>query len=206
MLNELEDDTPRRDPERFFEWVKFRSHLMRGVIESTMLDDEVLHFMRLGMHLERADNMARMLDVRFHEQDSPGLSPDRIGLDVETSSDFYRWSAILACVAALEIYRKVYRDVITPSRVAELLIFNGAMPSSLLASMRSVKHNLALIANDRAGETQRLAGRLLAELEYGRIEVILHGQGLHRFLTDFLARINDLGSRISQDFLALPGR
>src|SRR5690606_31909145 len=140
---------------------------------------------RLGMHLERADNMARMLDVRFHEQDVPGLPYDRTGMDMDIGSGFYRWSAILACVSALEIYRKVYRDVITPSRVAELLIFNGNMPSSLLASMRALKRNLALVANGRSGETERRAGRLLAELEYGRIEDILGGQGLHAFLTNF---------------------
>lgn len=206
MLRDLEDGVLQHHPERFFEWVKYRSHLIRGVQESTMVADEVLHFMRLGNYLERADNMARMLDVRFHEQHQPGKPQDRTNLDTENGSEFYRWSAILACVSALEIYRKVYRDVITPARVAELLVFNGAMPSSLLASMRALKNNLALITNDRSGETERLAGRLLAELEYGRIEDILRGQGLHRFLTNFLGRINDLGSRISRDFLVAAGR
>ena len=56
-----------RDPTRFFEWVKYRSHLSRGVTVGTMLMDESLHFMRLGTFLERADNTARLLDVKFHE-------------------------------------------------------------------------------------------------------------------------------------------
>jgi len=55
-----------RDPGQFFEWVKFRSHLSRGVTVGTMLMDEALHFMRLGTFLERADNTARLVDVRFH--------------------------------------------------------------------------------------------------------------------------------------------
>ena len=52
-----------RDPGQFFEWVKFRSHLSRGVTVGTMLMDEALHFMRLGTFLERADNTARLVDV-----------------------------------------------------------------------------------------------------------------------------------------------
>ncbi|MFZ3218781.1 MAG: alpha-E domain-containing protein, partial [Rhodoferax sp.] len=55
-----------RDPAHFFDWVKFRSHLSRGVTVGTMLIDESLHFMRLGTFLERADNTARLLDVKFH--------------------------------------------------------------------------------------------------------------------------------------------
>jgi uncharacterized alpha-E superfamily protein len=55
-----------RDPGQFFEWVKFRSHLSRGVTVGTMLMDEALYFMRLGTFLERADNTARLVDVKFH--------------------------------------------------------------------------------------------------------------------------------------------
>lgn len=224
LLRDLQAGVLEHNPEQFFEWIKHRSHLVRGVIENTMLDDEALHFMRLGNQLERADNMARMLDVRFHEQhDVPGQgsatqSQSSAGalqqqmhqplqdhtLD-DDAGEFYRWSAILSCMSALEVYRKVYRDVITPSRVAELMLFNGAMPNSLLAAMRAVKLNLDRVANDRSGETQRQAGLLLAELEYGRLQDILHGPGLHHFLTRFLARINDLSSRISRDFLAVGG-
>ena len=117
------------------------------------------------------------------------------------AGEFYRWSAILSCVSALEVYRKVYRDVVTPSRVVELLVLNATLPSSLVALMRGVKDNLARVANGRSAETERQAGLLLAELEYGRIEDILRGPGLHRFLTNFLARVNHLGTRIGRDFL-----
>ena len=61
-----------RNPGEFFEWMKFRSHLARGVTIGTMLEDEALYFMRIGMHLERADNTARMLDVKFHERGGNG--------------------------------------------------------------------------------------------------------------------------------------
>ena len=186
-----------RDPGQFFEWVKFRSHLSRGVTVGTMLMDEALHFMRLGTFLERADNTARLVDVKFHavQSDFFGTASEK-----DQEYDFYHWSAILRSVSGFEIYRKVYRDVIKPERVADLLILRADMPRSLHASMNEVVSNLAMVHNDQSAETLRHAGKIRAELQYGHIEEIL-ANGLHAFLTQFLDRVNDLGARISRDFL-----
>jgi len=186
-----------RDPGQFFEWVKFRSHLSRGVTVGTMLMDEALQFMRLGTFLERADNTARLVDVKFH-----AVQSDFFGAATEQDQeyDFYHWSAILRSVSGFEIYRKVYRDVIKPERVADLLILRADMPRSLHASMNEVVHNLGMVANDQSAETQRRAGKLRADLQYGSIDEIL-ATGLHAFLTQFLDRVNELGMRISRDFL-----
>lgn len=179
----------------YFEWVKMRSSLSRGTTLGTLLQDEAYHFIRLGTLLERADNTARILDVKYHV-----LRPQ----DDEGATDFYEWGALLRSVSAFEVYRKVYRDVITPERVAELLIFNKDMPRSLQFCMNSVVKNLDLIANSNSGETQRHAGMLNAQLRYGRIEDILE-HGLHEWLTDFMDRIYLLGNGISKDFLVPMG-
>jgi uncharacterized alpha-E superfamily protein len=185
------------DPSQFFEWVKFRSHLSRGVTVGTMLMDEALHFMRLGTFLERADNTARLVDVKFHavQSDFYGVANER-----DQEYDFYHWSAILRSVSAFEVYRKVYRDVIRPERVAELLILKPDMPRSLHASLNEVVNNLGLVASDVDSETLRRAGKLRAELKYGRIDEIL-ATGLHAYLTQFLDRVNDLGAHISREYL-----
>jgi uncharacterized alpha-E superfamily protein len=103
-------------------------------------------------------------------------------------------------VSGFEIYRRVYRDVIKPERVAELLILRPDMPRSLHASLNEVVANLALVSGEPEGETQRRAGKLRAELQYGRIDEVL-AMGLNTYLTQFLDRINELGTRISRDFL-----
>ena len=185
------------DPAQFFEWVKFRSHLSRGVTVGTMLMDEALYFMRLGTFLERADNTARLVDVKFHavETDFYGVANEK-----DQEYDFYHWSAILRSVSGFEVYRKVYRDVIKPERVAELLILRSDMPRSLHASMNEVVSNLSMVSSDLVSETQRRAGKLAAELRYGRIDEIL-ATGLHAYLSQFLDRVNDLGAHISREFL-----
>ena len=191
-----------RDPREFFEWVKFRSHLSRGVTIGTMLKDEAYYFVRLGTFLERSDNTARILDIKFHGLSEPAVSllSERDATEEQPYLDFYYWAAVLRSVSAFEIYRKVYRDVITPARVAELLMLRADMPRSLLASLNEVCSNLEQVRNDQSAETSRRAGLLRAELLYGRIDDILD-TGLHLFLTSFLKRVNDLGQRISRDFL-----
>jgi len=184
-------DSVLSDPGEFFEWVKLRSSLVRGATLGTMLQDEAYNFIRLGTVLERADNTARILDVKYH-----GMQPGRR----EGTTDFYQWGALLRSVSAFEVYRKTYRSVISPSKIAELLILNPSMPRSLNFCMRAVVKSLELVANDQSGETQRLAGKLYSELRYGRIDDIL-SRGLHVFLTDFMNRIEDLGNRIHTDFL-----
>jgi uncharacterized alpha-E superfamily protein len=202
LQGKLGEGILERDPQQLFEWVKYRSHVSRGVTIGTMLKDEAFFFIRLGTFLERADNAARILDVKFHDNgEGQELLPAGRGNGVgHKQRDFYYWAAVLRSVSAFEVYRKVYRDVITPERVAELLILRGDMPRSLAACVNEVCDNLERVRNSRSGETERRAGLLRAELRYGRIEDILH-QGLHGYLTGFLERVNDLGGRISQDFL-----
>jgi uncharacterized alpha-E superfamily protein len=201
---ELRDrvETVERDPSQFFEWVKHRSHLSRGVTIGTMLRDEALYFSRLGTFLERADNTARILDVRYHALADRGAADTNSGPEEKPDDhmDFYHWAAVLRSVSAFEVYRKVYSDAITPARVAELLILRADMPRSLLSCVAEVVTNLEHVRNDHSRETERRAGQLRADLHYGRIDAILQ-EGLHAYLKNFLQRVNDLGDRISRDFL-----
>jgi hypothetical protein len=181
-------------PAEFFEWVKFRSHLTRGVHAGTMMRGEVYDFIQLGSFLERADNTARLLDVKFL---SAAESHDKATDPVD---EFYYWAAILRSVSAFETYRQVYRDVITPERIAQLLILNASMPRSLAACLQELVKRLGRVRNAQSADTQRATLALFTELGDTNIEAILQ-KGLHVFLTEFLSRINDIGASISQDFL-----
>ncbi|WP_211453404.1 alpha-E domain-containing protein [Collimonas antrihumi] len=216
MQGYLQTDALERNPSEFFEWVKHRSHLSRGVTIGTMLKDEAFHFIRLGTFLERADNTARIIDVKFHgakegtykknhqngqrQSTEQRHAEERKKAIAEPQVDFYYWAAILRSVSGFEIYRKVYRDVITPARVADLLILRPDMPRSLLACMTQVVGNLKHVHNDISADTERFAGKLHADLKFSSLDEILDA-GLHDYLTQFFERIFELGNRISRDFL-----
>lgn len=180
---------------QFVEWVKERSHLTRGVTIGTMLRDEAFHFTRIGTFLERGDSTARILTA--HQSD---LKP---GADAGAVPDPFQWSVLLRALSAFEVYRRVYRDVITPFKVAQLLILRADMPRSLLHCCREVYKNLRSVSNEQSAETERRAGEMHAALHFTRMEDVLD-TGLPVFLEQFLARLRDLGDRIASDFLVPP--
>ena len=156
--------------------------------------DDAYEFARLGTHIERADSTARILDVKYHIL-LPSVK------DVGGAVDYYHWSAVLRSVAAFEAYRKVYRDVITPLKLAELLILRDDIPRSLRFCLRQVHETLGHVQNAHSAETLQLAGQILAGLQFGRISDIFAG-GLHEYLTAFLESTQDLSSHIQSSFFS----
>jgi uncharacterized alpha-E superfamily protein len=177
----------------FFDWVKIRSHQFRGITFGTMLRDEGYSFIRLGTFIERADNTARLLDVKYHT-----LLPS--AAEVGGAVDYYQWSALLRSLSAFDSYRKVYRDLITPTKVTELLVLRDDVPRSLHACMNDIYDILKSLCDDSSLEAERLAGELHAQLHYGRTAQIIE-VGLHEYLMDFLERLSKLAAEINRDFL-----
>jgi uncharacterized alpha-E superfamily protein len=195
----LEMRTFRRDyvtgPEatRFFDWVKDRSHLFRGVTYGTIMRGEAFNFSRLGSFLERSDNTARILDVKYH------ILLPRVE-DVGGALDYYQWTALLRSLSALETYRTIYRDQIYPIKVAQLLILERRMPRSLASCLEQIHSALAHVNGQSDQAAKRLAAELQARLVHGDIEEIFRG-GLHEYLTEFLGDVDELGQRIQRAYL-----
>jgi uncharacterized alpha-E superfamily protein len=178
---------------QFFDWVKDRSHLFRGVTYGTIVRGEAFNFSRLGTFLERADNTARILDVKYHIL-LPSVE------DVGGALDYYQWAALLRSVSAFETYHTLYRDQIFPIKVAQLLILERRMPRSLAACFDLIKESMDRIRGQSDSAAKRLAYELHARLSYADIEEVFQG-GLHEYLADVLADINELGSRIQRAYL-----
>ena len=186
-------DSVGAEATRFFDWVKDRSHLFRGVTYGTIVRGEAFNFSRLGTHLERADNTARILDVKYH------ILLPRVE-DVGGALDYYQWAALLRSVSAFETYRLIYRDQIFPIKVAELLILEQRMPRSLAACAAQVNASLERIVGQNDAAAKRLSGELFVRLTHADIEEIFQS-GLHEYLTDCLDDINELGSRMQRAYL-----
>lgn len=179
----------------FFDWVKDRSHLFHGVILGTLIVDESHHFLQLGGGIERADNTARLLDSKYHVL-LPSVS------DVGGAVDYYHWGAVLRSVSAFRAYHRIYSNVITPSRVAELLVLRHDMPRSLHACYDRITDSLEPLCGGHGYECQRMAGEIHAKLHFGRMSEILE-VGLHEFLTDFIDRNRAVATQIQRDFLMI---
>ncbi|MEI6202467.1 MAG: alpha-E domain-containing protein [Enhydrobacter sp.] len=177
------------------ETVKKQAVMIFGAAQVTLLRDEAYNFFQIGSFLERGDNTARILDVKFHR-----LLPD--GNPNTEELDYFAWSEVLACIGAVRTYRRIYRSSLEPKKIADLMMLRRDVP-------RSVHHCLWMVdmamneladAYGTRGEADRLAGELHARVRYARIDQIFD-IGLHEFLGDLRTDIATLSNEIGRQFL-----
>lgn len=180
----------------FLDWVKARVGLFHGVCSNGMLRRDSFCFIRTGQFLERADNTARLLDVKYHVR-LPSVS------DVGGLVDYYQWLAILRVVGARRAYRVLYKGRVQPAHVAELLISRTVFPRSLAFCYEQITQHLdAISAQDPqlAADAKRQAHALYAQLRFANIEKVIKA-GLHEYLTDIIDRSAVLGREIAKGHL-----
>jgi len=174
--------------------IRQQSALVRGALHGTMLRNDVFDFARLGTFLERADNTARILDVKYYVL-LPSIS------QIGSSLDNVQWETILRSVAGQRSYRWVSAGEANAKGIAEFLIFDGRMPRSLKFSIGKIATNLGYLQSsyNTRHDSQAQVEDLSARLDRLSIDRVFE-DGLHEFLLEMLRDINTLGMQISHDY------
>lgn len=174
--------------------VRQQSALVRGALHGSMLRNDGYDFARIGTFLERADNTARILDVKYYVL-LPSLA------QIGSSLDNMQWETVLRSVAGQRAYRWLTGGEIAPMGIAEFVILDARMPRSLLFSVTRLRDNLGWLERDYGTRhpCHDLADALHAKLQGKTIDSIFE-HGLHEFLTEFLSDIAALGAGIEQDY------
>lgn len=185
----------REELSRLFELVQKTSLDYDGSVDRTMLRNDMYWFSRLGIFIERADNTARILDVKYHV-----LLPEHES--VGGSVDYFQWTAILRAVSSLTAYHWVYRDSIKPWLIADLLILRKELPRSLISCYENIVFFLDSIgtAYGGSGPSQQQARAMLARLSNLSTDAIFK-IGLHEFITGFVEDTDRLGQVINSQYL-----
>ncbi|MEM1273747.1 MAG: alpha-E domain-containing protein [Pseudomonadota bacterium] len=174
--------------------IRQQSALVRGALHGTMLRNDVFDFARIGTFLERADNTARILDVKYYVL-LPSIN------QIGSSLDNVQWETILRSVAGQRAYRWVDKGEPNPKGIAEFLIFDGRMPRSLTFSIGKIATNLGYLQAEYGvrHDSQAMVEEISARLDRLTIDRVFE-DGLHEFLLTMLQQINALGGQISDDY------
>jgi uncharacterized alpha-E superfamily protein len=176
------------------QWVKQLSHQFRGALLGTILRDDGFAFSQAGSFIERADNTARILDMKYYV-----LLPraNLIGGDV----DIQQWTLILRAASAHRSYRHVYHDRYKAWNIADYLMLRPEMPRSLIFCAQFLDQSLDSLETfyGKTGESRAAAASLLAMLESNDMDRIF-AYGLHEFLTEFIARNNRVTETLSETY------
>ena len=180
------------------DWTKRQGSQLRGATESTHLQNDGYDFVNLGYYLERGDNTARLLDVKYYV-----LLPttDMVGGSVDT----YQWTTLLRALSAFRAFHWEYGGVYTPRKIAHFLILNGACPRSLLHCANKVDTHLVRLnrAYGKDSPAKERTQEILGELSNAEVEDVI-GEGLHEFLTRFINRNAALGQSVADAYLFGP--
>lgn len=174
--------------------IRRQSTLVRGAMEGTMLRNEIFNFARIGTFIERADNTARILDVKYHV-----LLPSVAW--VGSSLDHVQWETVLRSVAGDRAYRWLNAGTMDARGIAEFLVLDGRFPRSLAFCYEKLRSNMASLAREYGTETH--AHELLRDagsrLHQTSIEKIIES-GLHEFIVEFLACNVQIATAIAREY------
>lgn len=174
--------------------IKHRAGLVRGAFHGSMLRNDQYNFSRIGTFIERADNTARILDVKYYV-----LLP--AAAQVGSSLDNAQWESILRSVSAHRSYGWVYDAEYKPSNIADFLILNGRMPRSLAYCYEKIVSNLGHLGEEYGEKhaAHDTAATILATLQKTTISRVMD-QGLHEFLELFVNKNAQLGQEITDGY------
>lgn len=174
--------------------IRQQASLVRGELHGSMLRNDVFDFARLGTFLERADNTARILDVKYYVL-LPSVS------QVGSSLDNVQWETILRSVSGERSFTWLNQGTVRPMAIADFLIFDPRMPRSLRYTMTKIRSNLDMLERSYAERNpcHETAEKLDRLLHVSTIERVFD-DGLHEFLTDFLGTLGQLGREIEVDY------
>ena len=183
-----------RDLPAVLDAIKRETALIRGSFYGTMLRNEIFDFAQIGTFVERADNTARILDVKYYVL-LPSVSW------VGSTLDNYQWESILRSVSAHRSYRWVYDAEYRPTNIADYLILNGRMPRSLTFCYRFLAEHLRFREQDYGLRLpcHQTVEDTLATLKVGSVKQIFD-TGLHEFLTGFIQDNYRLGDEVAKDY------
>ncbi|MDO8948311.1 MAG: alpha-E domain-containing protein [Desulfocapsaceae bacterium] len=188
----------QNDPHKFFLMIKMRGHMFTGLLYSTMSHGEAWHFAKMGLMLERADKISRILDVKYFM-----LLPK--AEFVGAPYDNLQWAAVLKSVSAHDMYRKIFHRI-SPKQVADFLIFDTEFPRSIRHCISDALFSLHKITGTPQGaarnRAEKILGRLQADMDYTDIDEVLES-GMHDYLDGLQVRLNQVGDEISTTFFKL---
>ncbi|MBX3731497.1 MAG: alpha-E domain-containing protein [Verrucomicrobiae bacterium] len=194
----------RQSPSDFFEQIKASSLQMIGITYATLLHNQGWQFTQIGKFLERADKTTRILDLRHRTLPERGM-PKSI-----SQAESLEWSAVLRSCSAWDAFKSIHGAEVHPRLVTEFLIFNEDFPRSVrfcAGELNTALRHISGVPEGRfVNDAEKLAGRLLAELQFSTVDE-LFSMGLHRYLDGLQLKLNCIGDALftSYFFLSFAG-
>ena len=188
-------------PADFFQQIKAASLHITGLTDATLIHNEGWWFAQVGKFIERADKTSRILDLRYKSLPEKGV-PKTI-----TQTDALEWSAILRSCSAWDAYKSIHGAEVNPRLVADFLLLSEDFPRSVefcvIELNRALRRISGVVEGKFCNDAEKLAGRLVAELQFSTIDEIFEA-GLHDYLDLVQLKLNNIGAALFNAYIFQP--
>ena len=185
--------------EQFYRQVRRGTQLALGLLRSTMLHDEALDFIWLGVLLERVSQTARMLDVHHHAFTNLAQRPAHDVLETGL------WLSLLRALSGSEAYLKRAGGRLGPESVARFLVSEAAFPRSIAYCVHSAYDRLCDIRppdrHDLPGGAALERLRVLDAWVATRRGEPLAGPAVHELLTHVVDEVHTICQTLGKELL-----
>jgi len=169
-----------------------------GITEGTFFRDQGWHFYMLGRLIERADQVTRLLDIKYHLLVRGSAEERRV---VELT----QWNAVLRAAAGYHAFRRVAGAGFEPWDVVSFLLEDTAFARSVALCVREMEWHVDQL---RTRYELRAAGPVLQRVDQLRAAVgagsswgaLQPGGGLHEFLDRLQEELNGVAMEIGTAF------
>jgi len=194
VVSHSPDEAFEEDPAGFLNEIIADLHLFKGAVDATLSHGEGWRFLALGVHLERAQLIAHLLEVCFSDRKTPPVTEPMALM------------SLLRMACALEPYLRVYTADIDPKNILEFLLFDEDFPRSIrfcTARIQDLLDQLSRRTGADRSDALRLAGRLDARLKYADFEEV-EASGAGALLAAVSAECAAIHEAIYETFVAYP--
>lgn len=183
------------DIRQFLQMVKDQSIHYQGIVESIMFRGDAFTFIKLGKYLERAEKMARILDVYYHKKTNGRFNKEIV--------DHHQWSSVLHAVSGYEAYINKYRSYLEPERIMDFLLFDDTFPRSIRYCVEQLMKSFEELEKKKVQHYNRdlfmVLGKLHADIKFGSIdEVIEHDS--RKWFGEIKSQCDQIGKLICKTY------
>lgn len=169
--------------------------ILRGKIRGTLLHDSVYAIILMGINIERATQITRIINSKYNDAlKAQGSYGDRF-------SNSFEWTTLLKCAESYDMMRRFYKKTPTSISTLEFLILNPNCPRSVMNALNQVYKNVKILdpgKKYKKESTAFLIGRVRSEYEYKFVEEI--EVDIKSFIENILSSLNEISNKVEQEF------
>lgn len=168
---------------------------LRAKIRETMLRDEVYAIIMMGVKIERAIQVIRIINSKYNDALLSKFSFE------DSIKNSFEWVTLLKCVQSHDMMRRYYKTTPTSYSTLSFLILNASCPRSVMSSLNSIDCYIKVLHGSdlpKKGTTAFLIAKMKAKYTFMEGEEI--EEDMQEFIEEIILSLNEISESMVKEY------